>query len=119
MRNRLSFLALILLLASCSEVDYEARESPPRNDSIDLSEVAVALPEGEGKEIIERSCVPCHSLRYIEMQPPMPRKNWDKTVKKMITAYGAPVRDSAEAARIVDYLVQIRGTDRKSGPAQP
>lgn len=53
--------------------------------------------------------MPCHSLRYIEMQPNMPHKAWEKTVTKMIKMYGAPVRDSLEAAAIVDYLTEIKG----------
>ncbi len=76
---------------------------------MDISEVSVALPEGDGKELVERACVPCHSLRYIEMQPNMPKKVWEKTVTKMIKMYGAPVRDSAEADKIVHYLAAIKG----------
>ncbi len=78
---------------------------------MDISEIAVALPEGDGKELVERACVPCHSLRYIEMQPDMPHKAWEKTVTKMIKMYGAPVRDSAEAAQIVHYLTAVKGKE--------
>ena len=114
MNNKLyataTILGLLWLGASCSGEDYTLREPAPRIDSPDISEVVVALPEAEGKELVEMSCVPCHSLRYIEMQPAMSKKAWEKTVTKMIKIYGAPVRDSASAAEIVDYLVHIKGT---------
>lgn len=110
MRYRILVIAsLATALYACSNVDYSQTRSAPRQDSIELDEVQVVLPEGKGKEQVEMSCVPCHSLRYIEMQPEMPRKNWEKIVTKMIQVYGAPVRDSASAAQIADYLYSIKG----------
>ena len=75
-----------LLLASCgNDIDYTATEAAPRWDTaMDIAEVSVRLPEGEGLELVEMNCVPCHSLRYIEMQPRMDRKAWEKIVSKMI-----------------------------------
>ena len=102
-------LSQLLLGASCTGEDYSVREPAPRIDSPDISEVIVTLPEGEGKELVEMSCVPCHSLRYIEMQPALSKKAWEKTVTKMIKVYGAPVRDSISAVKIVAYLAQIKG----------
>jgi cytochrome c5 len=76
---------------------------------MDIEEVQVALPRTEGIEAVERSCTPCHSLRYIEMQPELSKATWEKIVTKMIKMYGAPVRDSQEAAAIVRYLVEVKG----------
>jgi hypothetical protein len=112
MRTKLSItaaLALLMLGISCMDRQHAGRENVPGLDTIDISEVTTVLPDFAGREAVELSCVPCHSLRYIEMQPRMARKNWEKIVAKMITAYGAPVRDSATAAQIVDYLVHIKG----------
>jgi hypothetical protein len=110
MKSSLTLLVLCLLVwASCSEQQQEAPAAAPHTDSIDISDVVVTLPEGKGKEEVEKSCVPCHSLRYIQMQPEMTRKSWDKVVTKMIVNFGAPVKDSATAAEIVDYLVAIKG----------
>jgi hypothetical protein len=47
------------------------------------------------------------------MQPELSKAAWEKIVTKMIKMYGAPVRDSMEAAAIVRYLVAIKG---KTGP---
>lgn len=101
--------ALLLAFASCSSDDYTRTPVYPRVDSIDVEEVRVALPRTEGIELVERSCTPCHSLRYIEMQPELSKGAWEKIVTKMIKTYGAPVRDSLEAAAIVRYLVAIKG----------
>jgi cytochrome c5 len=106
----ITILSLLWLGASCTGKDYSVREPAPRIDSPDISEVIVTLPEAEGKELVEISCVPCHSLRYIEMQPALSKKAWEKTVTKMIKIYGAPVRDSISAAKIVEYLAHIKGT---------
>lgn len=101
-------MCLLFLLCACGmgQTDQPAIR---QTDTPDISDVVVALPEGKGKELVEMSCVPCHSLRYIEMQPDMSKKSWEKIVTKMIRNYGAPVRDSMDAAAIVDYLFVIKG----------
>lgn len=98
-----------MLLYSCSGTDYCVQDPLPRNDTVDLADVTVILPEMKGKELVEHTCITCHSLRYIEMQPRMTEKSWEKTVTKMIKIYGAPVHDSADATAIVQYLVAEKG----------
>ena len=97
---------LLLFTVSCSQ---EEQPSSPRPAVIDLSEVKVELPEAPGKELVQYSCVTCHSLRYIEMQPHLSEKAWEKTVNKMIHTYGAQMRDSSSAKQIIHYLASIRG----------
>lgn len=105
---RLACLGLLALLCCCGSKE-SGQKVVLRTDTADISDVMVALPEGDGKDLVEMNCVPCHSLRYIEMQPELSRKSWEKIVSKMIKNYGAPVRDSIAAAAIVDYLVAIKG----------
>jgi cytochrome c5 len=103
---------LIAALAACTDDEQYAKQPTPlRVDSIGISEVQVCLPNIDGRELIDRYCVPCHSLRYIEMQPALDRHAWEKTVTKMIKMYGAPVPDSVTAAAIVNYLVKIKEKD--------
>jgi hypothetical protein len=105
-----AIVVLLMLSSSCNdEEQYTRQVAAPIIDTMDLMEVGVVLPEGEGKELVEMSCVPCHSLRYIEMQPEMSKKSWEKIVTKMIKMYGAPVRDSASAAVITNYLTSLKG----------
>ena len=82
----------------------EGQESPV----IGIDQVKVILPQAGNVELVEMYCVPCHSLRYIEMQPRMTRKSWEKIVDKMIHAYGAPVRDSVTRTDIINYLWAIK-----------
>lgn len=66
------------------------------------------FPEHPGKTEFTSYCGICHSLRYITAQPDFPRKTWEAEVKKMVEKYGAPI-DSANGAKIVNYLVTIKG----------
>lgn len=107
-------LLLILLLASAScqtgrrqNADTEWQHVP--DSSIAMSEVSTMLPQAGAVELVEASCSPCHSLRYIEMQPALSYSAWESIVDKMIHAYGAPVRDSASRQDIINYLFAIRG----------
>jgi hypothetical protein len=95
---------LVFFLACAPQEGNHSNEQIP-----DVSEVSVNLPEGYGKELVEANCVPCHSLRYIEMQPHMTRKSWEKIVSKMIKNFGAPIKDTLIANQIVNYLVQVKG----------
>ena len=36
-----------------------------------------------GVELMQANCLMCHSSEYIASQPPMPRKFWEASVKKM------------------------------------
>jgi hypothetical protein len=52
----------------------------------------------------------CHSLDYIVMNSPIQdAAGWDKTVRKMMTVYGAPLTPE-ESAAIVAYLARHYGT---------
>ena len=67
-------------------------------------EESIRLVDGAARDLTSTSCVTCHSLDYIQMNAPiMNRAAWQKSVRKMIDKFGAPIGE-AEAARIVDYL---------------
>lgn len=68
---------------------------------------------GQGSELAQALCMNCHSVEYVSTQPPMPRKFWEATVKKMKDKYAAPLPDDMTA--IVDYLTAAYGAK----PAQP
>jgi mono/diheme cytochrome c family protein len=64
----------------------------------------VELKAGPGKELVEASCIMCHSLDYIQMNSPIfDRKGWEGSVTKMIKVMGAPIPPE-QAKEIVDYL---------------
>jgi cytochrome c5 len=69
-------------------------------------EASIRLKEGAGRDVTTARCVVCHSLDYITMVAPvMNRTAWEKSVRKMIDVFGAPV-DEEDANRIVEYLGQ-------------
>jgi hypothetical protein len=106
-------ISLMLLLLSCGRnKTADTKEADWHHDtdySIEIAEVKTVLPQAGNVELIELNCVPCHSLRYIEMQPAFPYKTWEKIVDKMINSYGAPIRDTTTRREIIDYLYAIKG----------
>lgn len=80
------------------------------------SETAVFKPsELPGYTLVQRNCVICHSVHYIQSQPPTsPRSYWEATVKKMRVPFGAKFADE-DIPAIVDYLVKTYGAERNSG----
>ena len=66
------------------------------------------LPPGPHLHEFQVGCTVCHSTRLVMTQPPFSKTQWEGSVKKMVTAFGAPLSPD-DQARIVDYLVAVRG----------
>ncbi len=67
-------------------------------------EESIQLLKARGHDLTASRCVICHSLDYIEMTAEvMDRAGWQKTIKKMVERFGAPIT-ADEAAQILDYL---------------
>ena len=103
LKKFLLIYSALLLTASCSEKP-NAEQAADKN----VNDAASLFNETPGVELFKANCITCHSLRYIEMQPPFPRKTWEKIVEKMVKNFGAPIPDSSAKA-IVDYLVAVKG----------
>ena len=87
-------------------------------------EVTITLPPetgtykaAPGVELAQANCLICHSTEYVSTQPPMPRKYWEATVKKMKEKFGAPMPD-AQVAALVDYLAATYGAAPAAAPAK-
>ena len=111
LKNIFLIILFSLFIASCASTEDQSEEAleVEIGKAIPINEVIVELPERYGKELVQINCAPCHSLRYIEMQPELTRKSWDKIVQKMIKHFGAPIEDTLVSNQIVDYLYSIRG----------
>ena len=79
------------------------------------AEVKITLPaetgtykNAPGLELMQANCLICHSTEYVSTQPPMPRKFWEATVKKMKDKYGAPIQE-VQMAALTDYLTSNYG----------
>lgn len=69
-----------------------------------LPEETATLRAGPGQEIAQNNCTACHSVDYIERQPPkMGKPFWEGVVKKMTDSFHAQI-DDADKTAIVDYL---------------
>lgn len=67
-------------------------------------EEAIELQDAPGRELVVAGCSSCHSIDYVQMNAPvLDRAGWEKSVRKMIGQFGAPI-DEENARRIVDYL---------------
>jgi hypothetical protein len=69
-------------------------------------EETIQLREAPGRETTTAFCSACHSLDYIEMNARVfDRTGWDKSVRKMIERFGAPIPEE-DAQRIIAYLAE-------------
>ena len=84
--------------------------------SIALPHFEPVLPVEPGRREFMAACISCHSPRYVTMQPPFSRHQWEETVVKMVKAYGAPA-DETQVNAIVNYLAAINGTESQTNMA--
>lgn len=64
----------------------------------------VQLQDAPDRDLVVARCSVCHSVDYVQMNAPVfDRAGWEKSVRKMIDAFGAPISDD-DAKRIVEYL---------------
>lgn len=101
---------VVMLLCNCNSRQDDAATTKADSATVtDVADVQTVLPQAGHVALVEGYCTPCHSLRYIEMQPPMSYPAWEHLVDKMITEYHAPIRDTVKRRQIIDYLHAIKG----------
>ncbi len=116
MRQLLKYSLPVVVMLLCNCNGGTPDDAPTTNAHnlatvTDVSNVQTILPQAGHVALVESYCVPCHSLRYIEMQPPMSYTAWEELVDKMINTYHAPIRDTLKRRQIIDYLHAIKGRD--------
>lgn len=90
---RKSVLATVAALSLCAAFAFTAKIA-----------LAQTLPNGDGKEVVEKICAGCHDLDPITGSQGGTRDDWDMVVKDMI-AMGADIKPE-QAALITTYLAQ-------------
>jgi sulfite dehydrogenase (cytochrome) subunit B len=91
----LAAAALIMVGTSCAKVLTYV-----------LPEETATLRPGPGMETAQNNCLTCHSVDYVNTQPPNRGKAfWEAEVTKTIKVYRAPINDS-DAKAIADYLAK-------------
>jgi cytochrome c551/c552 len=78
--------------------------------------VTITLPpetgtykDASGITLMNAQCLTCHSVEYVQMQPPLSLKTWTAEVTKMQQKYGAPIPTN-EIPQIAYYLAVNYGT---------
>lgn len=71
-----------VLLAACVGRSYPLAAAPPPASSVVVAAVAQDLPEGAGKEIVERLCSGCHDLMFT-MSTREDEEGWARIVDDM------------------------------------
>lgn len=67
-------------------------------------EEAIKLHDAPDRDLVAARCSVCHSVDYLPMNAPaLDRTGWQKSVRKMIDTFGAPISED-DAQRIVEYL---------------
>jgi len=74
-----------------------------------------SLPAGAGRQLVEASCLPCHSPDIL-VQQRLTEKQWTATVDKMIR-WGAVMKDGDKPAAIA-YLSKNFGVTNIFTPAK-
>ena len=106
-------VALSALTAFSQQSTSSTKTSKTSNKAVEeitLPEIASDPAPGPNLQIYQQKCLLCHSNRYVAMQPNFSRTVWEKEVKKMVDAYGAPI-PANEQQEIVEYLVAIKGPE--------
>ena len=72
-------------------------------------EESIQLQDAPGRDLVVARCSVCHSVDYVQMNAPvLDRAGWQKSVRKMIDQFGAPIGDE-DANRIIEYLATHYG----------
>jgi hypothetical protein len=72
--------------------------------AIAAGEESIQLKDAPGRDLVVARCSVCHSVDYVQMNAPvLDRAGWQKSVRKMIDQFGAPIGEE-DAQRILEYL---------------
>ncbi len=101
-------LFCLLLTAGGVVAGTAADKSTAKSIRLPADNTMAELKPDPGVETVRANCVACHSTDYVVRQPGSDAKRWDQEVRKMITAFGAPITEP-DAKIIVKYLASAYG----------
>ncbi len=102
---------LIGLLAAVSRLGAEIV-------TIKLPPETAIYKDAPGASLVNGQCLTCHSVEYVQMQPPLSLKAWTAEVTKMQQKYGAPIPTNA-IPDIARYLAINYGAGVPADVAAP
>jgi mono/diheme cytochrome c family protein len=105
-----------------SAQSQSAQAQYPHSSAGPLSSVRVHLPTsmtrfppGEGAEIANSQCLLCHSAGMVLTQPVLSVSQWQASINKMRTVYGAPL-PAAQVDALAAYLSKLSSGALSSSP---
>ncbi len=101
--HKLSILTVLGLLAGIGLGHAQAPDDPDYR----------AMPEGEGRDLAYIYCSACHSLKLVTQQG-LDRDDWDEVFVWMVDEQGMPETPEPDRTRLLDYLAEFYGPDRKA-----
>jgi mono/diheme cytochrome c family protein len=66
------------------------------------------LPEGQGRNLLEVSCVSCHNLDRVK-RTHVDRDGWNQIIQTMIEKRDGPILSEQDVKDMLDYLVKNLG----------
>jgi len=117
--NRLLLISTLAIVRLCAVAQSTPAPAPaPPPPAASAAEDPDFLPPGAGKDLVQKACVSCHTVRRVTATKAT-KEEWNRTVDKMIE-HGAILTDT-EADTIIQYLSANFGPPAKtpSAPATP
>jgi mono/diheme cytochrome c family protein len=74
--------------------------------SVELPTSTRQFPAGDGASIANSQCLICHSAGMVLTQPQRTQTQWQDTINKMRTAYGAPI-PAEQVDSLAAYLTRV------------
>jgi cytochrome c5 len=68
------------------------------------------LPEGKGKELVEKQCTACHGIEHVTAHRDT-KDGWDNVIAYMVSR-GMPAKD-ADVTVMVEYLAKAFPSEKK------
>lgn len=75
--------------------------------SVDLPASETLFPPGAGADLATSQCLICHSAGMVLRQPPLTLDQWSGEIKKMRSAFGAPL-PANQIDAVAKYLYSIK-----------
>ena len=106
MWRKLSSGALIVASVLAPLVVHAEQKLLLKSVSVDLPFGDRTFPDGPGADVVNSSCLACHSAGMELNQPGLPKAQWRTEIEKMRTAFKAPI-DPKDVDTIVNYFVSL------------
>src|SRR5579862_6270350 len=100
---------------SAQSESAQASAGPLSSVRVHLPTSMTRFPPGEGAEIANSQCLLCHSAGMVLTQPALSVSQWQASINKMRTVYGAPL-PAAQVDALAAYLSKLSSGALSASP---